>query len=84
MPAKLTRDGAGLVTIGLLTIVIIEVTALLRGETFRLWLFAQPLLTVPAALGAAALPRRRLALVLGLMIVLIAVMRANMWFIEPG
>ncbi len=46
-----------LTLIGLATVLTVDLSGMLRGETSRVWLFLQPLLIVPAALKLSRIPR---------------------------
>lgn len=73
-PLALTR-------IALLTILIVDLTGLLRCETARVWLFLQPLTIVPAGLQLAKLPPRERALLLTLQALILIALKCTMTFI---
>lgn len=73
-PLALTR-------IALLTILIVDLSGLLRCETARVWLFLQPLIVVPAGLQLAKLAPRERALLLTLQALILIALKCNMTFI---
>ena len=77
------RIDIALTLIGLATILTVDLSGLLRGETARVWLFLQPLLVVPVALelSRVAWPWR-LSLLAAHWWVLVCV-KAKMSFVEP-
>jgi hypothetical protein len=68
--------------LGLSTIVIVDVTGLLRAETARVWLFLQPLLLVPAGLALATLSRKERGAVVWVQWLTVVALKCRMWFIH--
>lgn len=75
------RDFA-LTLIGLATVLTIDLSGLLRGETARVWLFAQPLLVVPVALEIVRLPWRWKVAIFGLQWFILVCLKAKMTFLD--
>lgn len=76
-------NGIALTLIALATVLTVDLSGLLRGETARVWLFLQPLVAVPVALEIA---RTRWSWRLALFAMqwwLLVVIKAKMSFIEP-
>ena len=72
-----------LTLIGLATILTVDISGLLRGETARVWLFLQPLIVIPVAIELA---RIRLSWRLALFAMqwwILVLVKAKMSFIEP-
>ena len=67
----------------LATILVVDVSGLLRGETARLWLFLQPFLIVPASRELLRFDARGRALVFAVQWLIVAVMVCRMSFVEP-
>jgi hypothetical protein len=80
---KKNPNRMALTLIGLATIVTVDVSGLLRGETARVWLFLQPLLVVPVALELARLRWTWRLPILTLQWWLLVLIKAKMSFIEP-
>lgn len=77
------RTDLALTLIGLATILTVDVSGLLRGETARVWLFLQPLLVVPAALELARFSWPWRLSIFALQWWIVACLRARMSFINP-
>jgi len=74
---------AALTWIGVATVLTVDLSGLLRGETARVWLFLQPLLVVPVAIELARLRWNwRLAMFTMQWWLLVAI-KAKMSFVEP-
>jgi hypothetical protein len=69
--------------VGLASILVIDSTGLLQGETARLWMFLQPLVVVPAGLELARWAVAERAGVLGLQWAIVAIVKAKLWFLWP-
>jgi hypothetical protein len=69
--------------IGLATILLIDVSGLLRAETARVWLFLQPFLVVPAALALSGFGRHARLAVLALQWSIVAALIGRVAFIAP-
>jgi len=81
--ARLDAATAALIRIGLATILVIDVSGLLRAETARVWLFLQPFVVVPAGLALARIEARwRIAVFAAQWLVLVA-MVTRLSFIDP-
>jgi hypothetical protein len=80
---KTNPNGTALTLIGLATILTVDLSGLLRGETARVWLFLQPLLVVPVALELARLRRLWLFAILGMQWWILVLIKAKMAFVEP-
>jgi hypothetical protein len=77
------RKEIALTLIGLATILTIDFTGILRGETSRVWLFLQPLIVVPVAMELSRYRGRwRLAL-FSMQWLIVACLKAKMIFIRP-
>ena len=76
-------DAVALTVIGLATILTVDGSGLLRGETARVWLFLQPLVVVPVALelGRVRWPWRMALFTMQWW--LLVVIKAKMSFVEP-
>jgi hypothetical protein len=87
--AKLREDfkanptGAALMLIGLATVLTVDISGLLRGETARVWLFLQPLLVVPVALELARIRWPWRISILTMQWWLLVLIKSKMSFIEP-
>lgn len=77
------RTDAALTLIGLATILTVDVSGLLRGETARVWLFLQPLLIVPVAMKISQLSRPWQLALLTMQWWIVVCIKAKMSFIEP-
>lgn len=77
------REQMGLTLIGLATILTVDLSGLLRGETARIWMFLQPMLVVPVALELARLRWSWRLSILSLQWWLLVLIKAKMSFIEP-
>ncbi len=75
-------DGA-LTLLGLATILTVDVSGLLRGETSRVWLFLQPLLIVPVAIELSRLRRPWRLAIFAMQWWIVVSIKAKMSFIEP-
>lgn len=78
-----SRSGPALAWLGVATILLIDVSGLLRAETARVWLFMQPFVVVPAALALSRLRRAQRATVFVLQWLILVVLVARVPFIEP-
>ena len=80
-------DGRGtdraLTLIALATVLTLDLSGLLRGETARVWLFAQPLLVVPVAIELTQAPWRWKLSIFALQWWILACLKAKMTFLEP-
>jgi hypothetical protein len=75
-------SAAGLLTgLGLATVLVVDLSGLLRAETARVWMFLQPFLVVPAALALERLPWRDRVNLLVLQFLTVAVFRCKMGFV---
>jgi hypothetical protein len=72
-----------LTLIGLATILTVDLSGLLRGETARTWLFLQPFLAVPVALELVGLEWRRKTALFLLQWWILVCIKTKMSFIEP-
>jgi hypothetical protein len=79
----LGRNDIALTLIGLITILTIDLTGVLRGEAARVWLFLQPLLIVPAALELSRFHGRWRTALFSLQWLILACLKAKMLFIRP-
>ena len=77
------RTDIALSFIALATIMTVDGSGLLRGEASRVWLFLQPLLTVPAALELSRLRRSWLLAIFVLQWWIIVCLKAKMDFVRP-
>ena len=76
-------DGAALTLIGLATVLTVDLSGLLRGETARVWLFLQPLWVAPIAIELARARRSWRFAILAMQWWLLVLIKAKMSFIEP-
>jgi len=76
-------EGFTLSVIGLFTILIVDLSGVLRGEASRVWLFLQPLLIVPAALELARFRGRWRTALFAMQWLILACLKARMLFIRP-
>jgi len=76
-------NGTALVLIGLATILTVDLSGLLRGETARVWLFLQPLLVVPVAMELARARWRWCISILTMQWWILVLIKSKMSFIEP-
>jgi hypothetical protein len=72
-----------LTLIALATVLTVNLSGLLRGETARVWLFLQPLVVVPVALELARLRSSWRLAIFAMQWWLLVVIKAKMSFIEP-
>jgi hypothetical protein len=77
------RESSALSLMALATILAVDVSGLLRGETARLWLFLQPFAIVPASRELLRFDARGRALVFAVQWLIVAVMVCRMSFVEP-
>jgi len=77
------KEEVALSLIGLATILTVDLTGVLRGETARVWLFLQPLLIVPAALELARFRGRWRTALFSMQWLILACLKAKMMFIRP-
>jgi hypothetical protein len=68
--------------LGLSTILVVDLTGLLRAETARVWIFLQPLLLVPAGLALATLSRKERGAVVWVQWLRVVALKCRMWFIH--
>jgi hypothetical protein len=80
---KVNPNGTALMLIGLATILTVDFSGLLRGETARVWLFLQPLLVVPVALELARVRWPWRISILTMQWWLLVLIKSKMSFIEP-
>lgn len=80
---KNNPNGMALTLIGLATILTVDLSGLLRGETARVWLFLQPLLVVPVAVELARVRWPWRVSILTLQWWILVLIKAKMSFIEP-
>ena len=83
--SRLGFDAAALALawIGLATILLIDVSGLLRAETARVWLFLQPFVIVPAALALSGFARPARSTLLALQWIIVAALIGRVAFIAP-
>jgi hypothetical protein len=79
----LMRREIALTLIGLATILTIDLTGVLRGETARVWLFLQPLVVVPVALELSRFTWRRRFVIFAMQWLIVVCLKAKMAFINP-
>ncbi|MET0231592.1 MAG: hypothetical protein ABW186_11730 [Rhodanobacteraceae bacterium] len=77
------REEFALSIMALATILVVDVSGLLRGETARLWLFLQPFAIVPASRELLRFDARGRALFFAVQWLIVAVMVCRMTFVEP-
>jgi hypothetical protein len=77
------REEFALSIMALATILVVDVSGLLRGETARLWLFLQPFAIVPASRELLRFDARGRALFFAVQWLIVAVMVCRMSFVEP-
>lgn len=80
---KANPDGMALTLIGLATVLTVDLSGLLRGETARVWLFLQPLLVVPVAVELARVRWSWRISILSMQWWLLVLIKAKMSFVEP-
>ena len=80
---KVNPNGAALMLIGFATVLTVDFSGLLRGETARVWLFLQPLLVVPVAMELARLKWNWRISILSMQWWLLVLIKSKMSFIEP-
>jgi len=78
-----SREEFALSIMALATILVVDVSGLLRGETARLWLFLQPFAIVPASRELLRFDARGRALFFAVQWLIVAVMICRMTFVEP-
>ena len=76
------RDRA-LTLIAVATILTVDLTGFLRGETARLWLFCQPLLVVPVALELSSYRWRWRMAIFAVQWWVLVCLKARMFFVGP-
>lgn len=74
-------SAAAWTAVGLLSILIVDASGLLRTETSRVWLFLQPLIVVPAGLELARIPFRERASILAMLWITVCVLKSKLAFI---
>lgn len=77
------REEFALSIVAFATILVVDVSGLLRGETARLWLFLQPFAIVPASRELLRFDVRGRLLVFAVQWLIVAVMVCRMSFVEP-
>jgi hypothetical protein len=77
------RTDVALTLIGLGTILTVDLSGLLRGETARVWLFLQPLLVVPVALELSRLSRPWRLSLFTVQWLIVVCLKARMSFVSP-
>jgi len=80
---KADRTDAALTLIGLATILTVDVSGLLRGETARVWLFLQPFLVVPVAIEISRFSWPWRLSIFAMQWWLVVCIKAKMSFVEP-
>jgi hypothetical protein len=78
-----SKEDFRLAMAGVITVVIVDVSGLLRAETARVWLFLQPLVLVPVArelAGHRLVPR---SILMALQWLILVVLKARMTFVQP-
>ena len=82
---QISRDrfDIALTLIGLSTILMVDLSGLLRGEVTRVWIFLQPLLAVPVGLELSRYPRRWRLAVFAMQWAIIVCLKAKMTFLYP-
>jgi hypothetical protein len=80
---EVNPSGTALTLIALATVLTVNLSGLLRGETARVWLFLQPLVVVPVALQLARLRLSWRLAIFAMQWWLLVVIKAKMSFIEP-
>jgi hypothetical protein len=80
---KANPNGAALTLIGLATVLTVDLSGVLRGETARVWLFLQPLVIVPVAVQLARIRWTWRVAILTMQWWLLVLIKAKMSFIEP-
>lgn len=75
-----TRQDVALTLIGLATILTVDLTGLLRGETARVWLFLQPLVIVPVALELSRFRWHWRLAIFWMQWLIVACLKAKMFF----
>jgi hypothetical protein len=69
--------------IGVASILTVDVSGLLRGETARVWLFLQPLIVVPVSVELSRLPWPWRLSVFAVQWWIVVCLKAKMWFVAP-
>jgi hypothetical protein len=77
------RNSMALTLIGLATILTVDLSGLLRGETTRVWLFLQPLVVVPVAMELQRFTWSWRISIFTLQWWILACLKAKMSFINP-
>ncbi len=80
---KADPNGTALTVIGLATVLIVDLSGVLRGETTRVWLFLQPLLVAPVAVELARLRWPWRLSILAMQWWILVLLKAKMSFVEP-
>jgi hypothetical protein len=76
------RPDIAMTLISMATILTVDLSGLLRGETARVWLFLQPLLAVPVALELVRAPWQRRLGIFALQWWILACLKAKMTFLD--
>ena len=79
MPER--RDSV-LTLIGLATVLVVDLSGLLRAETARVWMFMQPLLLVPAGLELARFSGSHRAMIFLIQWIILAALKSKLVFIS--
>ena len=80
---KTGRVDIALTLAGLLTILTVDLSGLLRGETARVWLFLQPLVAIPAALALSTIPWPWRFSIIAVQWWILVCMKTKMYFVSP-
>jgi hypothetical protein len=76
-------DSGALTMIGLASILVVDLTGLLRAETSRVWLFLQPFLIIPAARHLARFPGSVPMMLVVLQWIVLVTLKSRMTFLHP-
>jgi hypothetical protein len=80
---KTGRADIALTLIGLITILVVDLSGLLRGETARVWMFLQPWLAIPAALAISTLPWTWRVAMFAMQWWILVCLKTKMYFVGP-
>lgn len=67
--------------IGLITVLLVNFTGLIRTETARVWLFLQPFVIIPAGLALSKLEKQDICLLFLILWFTLVIIKSNMYFI---
>ncbi len=81
--AMASEDAVALAWLGLATVLLVDVSGLLRAETARVWLFLQPFMLVPAGLALARFDARARAALFAVHWFVLVAMVSRLSFIDP-